>query len=122
VSTCEGGCADAWPPVLVPSTEVPSSIDTSVVDSALFSVVPRNDGTFQLKVGDWPLYYFAGDTEIGDTTGHLSGDVWFLASNDGTLIGVQAEPTPAPATPVPAPQPTAIPATAVPVVPAPTPG
>ena len=119
--TCEGGCADAWPPVFVDGPTLPEGLDASV-----FSIVARPDGTHQLKAGAWPLYRFAGDTAPGQTTGHLSGDVWFLAGPDGKLLDVpapapaaaaQPEPTatpaPAPATtatPAPAPEPTAAPA------------
>lgn len=84
--TCEGGCAGAWPPVLVDSTTLPAGLDADV-----FSVVARPDGTQQLRAGVWPLYLFAGDTAPGQTTGHLSGDVWFLAAPDGTLIDVPAD-------------------------------
>ena len=123
VSVCDGGCAQAWPPVLVPTAALPEGLD-----SAVFSVVTRTDGTYQLKAGKWPLYLFGGDTAAGQTTGHLSGDVWFLAAPDGTLIDfVPAEPAPAqeaPATPVPvqpAPTPTPAPATPVPAPATPTP-
>lgn len=86
VPTCDGGCAGAWPPVIVDGAGLPAGLDASV-----FSIVPRSDGTHQLKAGKWPLYRFAGDTAPGQTTGHLSGDVWFLAAPDGSLIGVEGE-------------------------------
>ena len=79
--TCEGACADAWPPVLVESAELPAGLD-----AATFSVVERPDGSFQLKAGKWPLYLFAGDAAAGDINGQGSGDVWFLAAPDGSLI------------------------------------
>jgi predicted lipoprotein with Yx(FWY)xxD motif len=79
--TCEGGCAGAWPPVIVDGAELPAGLD-----AAVFSVVERPDGTKQLAAGVWPLYRFAGDVTAGQTTGHLSGDVWFLAAPDGSLI------------------------------------
>ena len=79
--TCDDACADAWPPVIVDSTDVPDGLDAEV-----FSVVERNDGTFQLKAGKWPLYLFAGDAAAGDTNGQGSGDVWFLTAPDGSLI------------------------------------
>ncbi len=79
--TCEGACADAWPPLLVDSADLPAGLD-----SAVFSVVERPDGNFQLKAGKWPLYLFAGDAAPGDTNGQGSGEVWFLATPDGGLI------------------------------------
>ncbi len=82
VSTCDGACADAWPPLTVDGPDLPAGLDSGV-----FSVVERSDGTFQLKAGDWPLYRFAGDAAPGDTNGQGSGGVWFAAAPDGSLIG-----------------------------------
>jgi predicted lipoprotein with Yx(FWY)xxD motif len=82
VSTCDGACADAWPPLTVEGPDLPAGLDSGV-----FSVVERSDGTFQLKAGDWPLYRFAGDAAPGDTNGQGSGGVWFAAAPDGSLIG-----------------------------------
>lgn len=81
VPTCDGACADAWPPLTSDSAELPAGLDPNV-----FSVVERSDGTFQLKAGQWPLYRFAGDAAPGDTNGHGSGGVWFAVAPDGTLI------------------------------------
>jgi predicted lipoprotein with Yx(FWY)xxD motif len=91
IPTCEGACADAWPPVLVDSTDVPAGLDPEV-----FSVVEGPGGTLQLKAGKWPLYRFAGDGQPGDINGQGSGDVWFLARPDGGLIkDAPAESAPA---------------------------
>jgi predicted lipoprotein with Yx(FWY)xxD motif len=89
VSTCDGACADAWPPLIVDGPDVPAGLDADV-----FSVVERSDGTFQVKAGEWPLYRFAGDAAPGDTNGQGSGGVWFAAAPDGSLIGApNAAPT-----------------------------
>jgi predicted lipoprotein with Yx(FWY)xxD motif len=82
VSTCDGACAEAWPPLTVDGPDLPGGLDSDV-----FSVVERSDGTFQLKAGEWPLYRFAGDAAPGDTNGQGSGGVWFAAAPDGSLIG-----------------------------------
>jgi predicted lipoprotein with Yx(FWY)xxD motif len=82
VPTCDGACADAWPPLTVDGPDLPAGLDPS-----LFSVVERSDGTFQLEAGDWPLYRFAGDAAPGDTNGQGSGGVWFAVAPDGSLIG-----------------------------------
>lgn len=81
--TCEDACADAWPPILVPSGDLPEGLDADA-----FSVSERPDGTFQLTSGAWPLYLFAGDASPGDVNGQGSGDVWFVAAPGGGLIGV----------------------------------
>ena len=79
--TCEDACADAWPPVVVGSAELPAGLDASV-----FTVTERSDGTHQLAAGGWPLYRYAGDISPGDTSGQGVGGVWFAVAPDGTLI------------------------------------
>lgn len=83
--TCGGGCAQAWPPVLVPSADLPEGLDSSI-----FSVVEGLEGGFHLSANDWPLYRFAGDAAAGDITGQGSGDNWFLIAPDGSLITGEA--------------------------------
>jgi predicted lipoprotein with Yx(FWY)xxD motif len=90
VSTCDGACAEAWPPLTVDGPDLPAGLD-----SDLFSVVERSDGTFQLKAGEWPLYRFAGDAAPGDTNGQGSGGVWFAVAPDGSLIGAPDAAPPA---------------------------
>jgi predicted lipoprotein with Yx(FWY)xxD motif len=81
-STCDGGCASAWPPVIVDA-----SFDVSTLPAeGGFSIVDRADGTKQLKAGKWPLYTFGGDTAAGDTNGQGSGSSWFVVTPDGSLI------------------------------------
>ena len=80
--TCDGACADAWPPILLDGPDLPADLDPAV-----FSVAQRPDGSHQLRAGVWPLYLFAGDGQPGDINGQGSGDVWFLAAPDGSLIG-----------------------------------
>jgi predicted lipoprotein with Yx(FWY)xxD motif len=92
VPTCTGDCATNWPPALVGGGEAegesaateaaePAPLLVGDLDPALFSVVEG-----QLKMGDWPLYYFAGDSAPGDVNGQGVGDVWFALSPDGALI------------------------------------
>ena len=81
--TCVDDCAAAWPPLLVPDDTVPPLADE--LDPSLFSVTAHPEGSM-LKVGDWPLYYFAQDTAPGDTNGQGVGGVWSLVTPDGTPI------------------------------------
>jgi predicted lipoprotein with Yx(FWY)xxD motif len=81
VSNCYDSCAQAWPP-LPGDTPIGDGIDPT-----LFSTVERTDGTTQLVIGDWPLYYFAGDFAPGDTNGHLVEDIWFAVTREGELVG-----------------------------------
>lgn len=88
IPTCDGACADAWPPLTVDGADRPAGLDPE-----LYSVVERSDGTFQLEAGQWPLYRFAGDAAPGDTNGQGSGGVWFAVAPDGSLIkGPDAAP------------------------------
>jgi len=80
-STCTGGCATAWPPVIVAA-----DINVDGLDRSLFSVIDRPDGTKQLKMGKWPLYRFAGDSAAGDINGQGSGGTWFAVGADGKLV------------------------------------
>ena len=81
-SNCEGTCAEAWPPVVVPAnwTVAPG------VDSGIFNTITRPDGTLQLVAGKYPLYAYSGDTAPGDVNGQGSGDVWFVIDTEGALI------------------------------------
>ncbi|MFV1989730.1 MAG: hypothetical protein ACC652_03185 [Acidimicrobiales bacterium] len=75
-SSCSGGCIQAWPAV----GEVTAS---DGVDEAKLGSITRADGTMQATYNDWPLYYFAGDSEVGDANGQGSGGVWFTVDAAG---------------------------------------
>jgi predicted lipoprotein with Yx(FWY)xxD motif len=83
VSNCYDDCARVWPPL---------PADTSIgdgLDESRFSTTERDDGTTQLVIGDWPLYYFAGDSAPGDVNGQDVEGVWFVVTADGELIGAE---------------------------------
>jgi predicted lipoprotein with Yx(FWY)xxD motif len=94
VPTCDGQCAEDWPPLFVDGEELPAGLDPAV-----FGVAERLDGTHQLTAGGSPLYSFAGDGGPGDVNGQGSGGVWFAAKPDGQLaVGASAGAGQAPAT------------------------
>lgn len=71
VSNCNGGCAAAWPPLLV---------ETGEKASHPFSFITREDDSLQWALNEMPLYFYAGDTEPGATNGNgLSNGEWQLA-------------------------------------------
>lgn len=74
-STCEGGCAEAWPPFTVDQGAEPAAGDG--VEGTL-STFTRADGTLQVAYNGAPLYYFANDTTAGDTNGQGLGNNWFI--------------------------------------------
>jgi predicted lipoprotein with Yx(FWY)xxD motif len=88
VSTCFDACAAAWPAVTVTEGFAPPA----GVDPALVTTVDRPDGTKQLKIGKWPLYFYAGDGAPGETNGQGVGGVWFVEGADGALIKGDAAP------------------------------
>lgn len=82
--TCTGGCAGAWPPLLVEDGAALAAAEG--IDPALLSTIAHPDGGTQLKIGKWPLYYFSGDAGPGDANGQGSGGNWFVVGPDGKAI------------------------------------
>jgi predicted lipoprotein with Yx(FWY)xxD motif len=80
--TCYDACAASWPPLLA---EGEITVGEGLDDSD-FSTATRTDGGEQVKVGTWPLYYFANDAAPGDTNGQGLNDVWFVVSPAGEAI------------------------------------
>jgi len=63
-------CLQNWPPLLASVNDVAS---------APYSIFEREDGHSQWALNGQPLYFFAGDTQAGDTNGEAVGDVWWVA-------------------------------------------
>jgi len=82
VSNCYGGCATAWPPLLVTDKVV---LGKGLMAS-LESTTTRKDGAVQVTYAGWPLYYFQKDQAAGDVAGQGVGQVWWLVAADGSLI------------------------------------
>lgn len=83
VSTCEGVCLEAWPPVLTSGPPVAAGR----VDPALLGTLTRPDGTLQVTYSGMPLYRFRSDMGEGDTRGQSVQGVWFVVGIDGEPIG-----------------------------------
>ncbi|ATG50720.1 hypothetical protein CFK38_03685 [Brachybacterium vulturis] len=79
-STCTGQCAENWP--AVPGD---SSAEIEGVTGEVGSITGV-DGQPQLTLDGWPLYYYAGDEEPGDTTGQGVGGVWWVLSPEGEVL------------------------------------
>ena len=60
-SRCDGGCAKAWPPLIVSAKPGGGA---GVQRSAL-GITRRVDNTLQATYHGHPLYYFAGDSQPG---------------------------------------------------------
>jgi predicted lipoprotein with Yx(FWY)xxD motif len=84
-SSCTGGCLEAWPPVVAES-------DSPAVDGVTGDVatITRDDGTVQVTLDGWPLYYWQGDAAAGDVAGQGVQDVWWVLAPDGSKIETAA--------------------------------
>ncbi len=80
-SVCEGSCATTWPPVLV--------TDADVSNIPGLSIITRTDGSSQAAFRGRPLYFYAGDTNPGDTNGAGVGNVWWAVSQPQVSLQVQ---------------------------------
>jgi hypothetical protein len=114
MSACSGACAGAWPPVTASGTVTA----TGGAQSSDLGTITRSDGTKQVTYDGHPLYYFAGDSGPGMSSGQGSdqfGAKWWLvtpAGNDvtgsvssftvGVTSGGSAPAAPAPSAPAPA--------------------
>ena len=81
-SVCYDECEANWPPLLA-TDEI--TVGAGLDDSD-FSTVARTDGSMQVKVGEWPLYYFTPDAAPGDTNGQGVGEVWYVVSPAGEAL------------------------------------
>jgi predicted lipoprotein with Yx(FWY)xxD motif len=78
-STCNGTCAQTWPPVTGPTTA--SGV------TGTFGTIKRSDGSTQATFDGHPLYTFAGDTAPGQNKGNglnVNGGLWHEITTSGT--------------------------------------
>lgn len=68
-SNCSGTCVENWPPFVAP--------DSQSANGA-YSKIDRGDGVMQWAINAMPLYFFVGDTEVGQTSGDGVGGVWHI--------------------------------------------
>lgn len=80
-STCEGQCLANWPPVTTESEEPEVEGVTGEVGT-----ITGTDGSTQLTLNGWPLYYFSGDSAAGDTNGQGVNEVWWVLDPAGERI------------------------------------
>jgi predicted lipoprotein with Yx(FWY)xxD motif len=75
-TVCSGGCAGAWPPLVMSGSSVPTSA-TSL--SGKLTIVSDANGN-QVEYNGHPLYTYSGDTAAGQTTGEGVGGVWHVVT------------------------------------------
>ena len=83
VSTCSGGCARAWPPLVT----VGDPVAGEGVNGDHLGTITREDGSVQVTFNGRPLYYFASDQKPGDAKGQGVAGVWFTVSTAGEPAG-----------------------------------
>ena len=84
-SACSGACAASWPPVTATGS-VTAGAGATASD---LGTITRSDGTKQVTYDGHPLYYYAGDSGPGSTTGQGSdsfGAKWWLVAPSGASI------------------------------------
>ena len=84
-SSCAGSCASAWPPLTATGTPTASG-SASAVD---IGTITRADGSKQVTYNGHALYYYVGDTSMGQTNGQGSdefGADWWLVAPNGSKI------------------------------------
>jgi predicted lipoprotein with Yx(FWY)xxD motif len=82
--TCYDACEANWPPLVAPA-EI--TVGEGLVASDFTAVARTDEEGDQVKIGSFPLYYFANDTAPGQTNGQGVGGKWFVVGADGELIG-----------------------------------
>ncbi len=80
VSTCSGGCLEAWPAV-----HGEAGVTVEGITGEVGSII-GTDGQAQLTLNGLPLYYYRDDAAPGDVTGQALGDVWWVVAPDGSKI------------------------------------
>ncbi|MDR4534038.1 hypothetical protein [Glutamicibacter sp. PS] len=80
-SACADECLKAWPPVSA-GEELPELQGVT----GEVGTITGTDGSRQLTLNGWPLYYFAADAEAGETKGQGVKDVWWVLDPAGEPI------------------------------------
>ncbi|MEV7289115.1 SCO0930 family lipoprotein [Streptomyces sp. NPDC093252] len=83
-SACTGACLEKWKPAAMLDKAELGRIEG--IDPEKVIAFERPDGTSQLTLDCWPLYWFTGDKKPGDTAGQGVGGTWFAVRADGGLV------------------------------------
>ena len=80
-SNCSDDCAKLWPPVLTKNgKDLP---ELKGIDPEKVGTIKRDDGGWQLTIGNWPVYRYIGDKKPGTWRGQGVGGNWFVVGKDG---------------------------------------
>lgn len=84
-STCTGACLAQWPAVT--TTAAPKASGSATAST--LGTTKRAEGTMQVTYDGHPLYYFADDSEAGQTNGqalNAFGANWYVVAPSGAAI------------------------------------
>jgi predicted lipoprotein with Yx(FWY)xxD motif len=85
-SSCYGGCAKIWPPVV--STGAPQTGEGAMASK--LGTTKRKDGTVQVTYAGHPLYTYTGDAKPGEANGNdfsSFGAQWYALHANGEEAG-----------------------------------
>jgi predicted lipoprotein with Yx(FWY)xxD motif len=86
--TCTGGCATAWPPLLVRTGQTIAA--GPGVRPGLISSLPNPGGGRVVTYRGWPLYTYLGDAAPGHAAGQGADDDggdWYAMRPSGQIVG-----------------------------------
>jgi predicted lipoprotein with Yx(FWY)xxD motif len=75
VSTCNDGCAQIWPPFIVPKGDI---LKAGSGITGTLSTIKRANGQLQAAYNGLPLYFYSGDSAPGQTNGQGIEGLWFV--------------------------------------------
>jgi predicted lipoprotein with Yx(FWY)xxD motif len=87
-SKCYGRCAQAWPPLVLP-TGVSKAPAGPGVKAGLLGSTKRKDGLVEVTYDKWPLYTWVIDSAPGDDTGqdlNNLGGKWYVITPAGRVV------------------------------------
>ncbi|GAA2398209.1 SCO0930 family lipoprotein [Actinomadura vinacea] len=83
-TNCYGDCKKAWPVVQFTNWK---KLKVEGIDRDLVDFIERkDDGTCQVTIDGWPMYYYAEDEQPGDAKGQGAQNVWWVVSPQGDKI------------------------------------
>ena len=87
LSTCDGACASAWPPLLTNGKPIAGP----GLSASELGTTRRSDGASEVTYNGHPLYTFVGDSAPGQTTGEGNmgfGAEWDVLSAAGNKVEI----------------------------------
>lgn len=80
-SNCNDSCAATWPPVI--------GTEQGISNISGLSLITRDDGSSQVAYLGRPLYFFTGDSTVGEMNGSGVGDSWYTVSIPQVTLQVE---------------------------------